>query len=78
MPCAIYATGAATGNGQLIVILLPLLVAAMLLLPRQRERGAHLAAEAALLLAALLKPTVSAPFPSGWPSSFPVFQGPFR
>jgi hypothetical protein len=70
-----YAAGAAIGNGQLIVLVLPLLVAAFLLLRRNRGWSWNLLA-AGLLVASLVKPTLSAPFfwlvlfavPGVWPA----------
>ena len=34
LPCSMYATGATFGNGQLVVLLLPLLIGSLLLLDR--------------------------------------------
>jgi len=75
IPCSIYATGAAIGNGQLIVHLLPMLLVGLLLLHRRRrERQAHVLASA-LILATLVKPTISVPFL--WLVLFvPSFPGP--
>jgi hypothetical protein len=62
IPCSIYATGAAIGNGQLIVHLLPMMLVGLLMLHRKRaERQAHLLASA-LILATLVKPPISVPF----------------
>jgi glycosyl transferase family 87 len=62
IPCSIYATGAAIGNGQLIVHLLPMMLVGLLLLHRKRgERQVHLLASA-LILATLVKPSISVPF----------------
>jgi hypothetical protein len=62
IPCSIYATGAAIGNGQLIVHLLPMMLVGLLMLHRRRrERQARLLASA-LILATLVKPSVSVPF----------------
>jgi hypothetical protein len=61
IPCSIYATGAAIGNGQLIVHLLPMLLVGLLMLHRERKRKAHLFASA-LILGALVKPSISVPF----------------
>jgi hypothetical protein len=65
LPLSMYATGAAIGNGQLIVHVMPALVSGLMLLkqPRQtcqtwrRDFGA-----AALITVALVKPSISAPF----------------
>jgi hypothetical protein len=62
MPISMYATGATIGNGQLIVHFLPMLVAGLLLL-QQGQRGWHEDLwVAALILMALVKPSVSVPF----------------
>jgi Glycosyltransferase family 87 len=62
MPLSMYATGAAIGNGQLIVHILPLLVAGLLLLQR-RQRGWRVDLLAgALVLIAFVKPSISVPF----------------
>jgi hypothetical protein len=62
MPVSMYATGAAIGNGQLIVHLLPILVTGLVLLqPRQREWRVDLLA-ALLILITFVKPSVSLPF----------------
>ena len=73
--CSIYATGAAIGNGQLIVHLLPMMLVGILMLHRRRrERQAHLLASA-LILATLVKPSISVPFL--WLALFvPRFPGP--
>jgi len=75
IPCSIYATGAAIGNGQLIVHLLPMMLVGLLMLHRRRrERQAHLLASA-LILATLVKPSISVPFL--WLVLFvPRFPGP--
>jgi Glycosyltransferase family 87 len=75
IPCSIYATGAAIGNGQLIVHLLPMMLVGLLMLHRRRrERQPHLLASA-LILATLVKPTISVPFL--WLVLFvPRFPGP--
>ena len=62
MPLSMYATGAAIGNGQLIVHILPLLVAGLVLLDRQ-QRGWRLdLLAAALVLITFVKPSISVPF----------------
>ena len=75
IPCSIYATGAAIGNGQLIVHLLPMMLVGLLLLHRRRrEPKAHLLASA-LILVTLVKPSISVPFL--WLALFvPRFPGP--
>ena len=62
LPLSMYATGATIGNGQLIIHLLPLLLTGLLLL-KQRQSGwqADILLGIMLLLA-LIKPTISAPF----------------
>jgi len=62
LPLAIYPTGAAIGNGQLIVLLLPLLVAALVLLRRQRGGWREDLLVAALMLITLVKPSQTVPF----------------
>jgi hypothetical protein len=61
MPLSVYATGATIGNGQLIVHLLPMLVAGLILLKGRGGWRKDLLA-VALVLVTLVKPTVSAPF----------------
>lgn len=61
LPCAMYATGATIGNGQLALHLLAPLLAGILLLHERRGLRFELLA-AALILFAMVKPTVSAPF----------------
>ncbi|MGI9146838.1 MAG: glycosyltransferase 87 family protein [Chloroflexota bacterium] len=63
LPLASYAAGAAIGNGQLIVQVLPILLAAVLLLRSNELRGWKWRILAAgLLLASLVKPTLATPF----------------
>lgn len=62
MPLSMYATGATIGNGQLLVHILPVLVAGLLLLKRAEPSWHQDLLAAALLLIALVKPTVAAPF----------------
>lgn len=61
IPLAIYPTGATIGNGQLMVLLLPALVAGLARLQGARSWRADLLA-ASLMLIALVKPSVSVPF----------------
>lgn len=62
LPFSMYATSVAVGNGQLIVPLLPALVAGLVLLRgRQRECYENWLA-GLLILMALVSPTISAPF----------------
>ncbi len=62
IPCSIYATGAAIGNGQLIVHILPLLLVGLLLLARGPRGWQRDLVASALLVATLVKPQVAAPF----------------
>ena len=62
IPCSIYATGAAIGNGQLIVHILPLLLAGLLVLGREHRGWREDLIASALLVATMVKPPVSAPF----------------
>jgi hypothetical protein len=62
LPLSGYAAGAAIGNGQLIVHLLPVLVAGLMLLEQDRQGWRRRAVGAALLLVTLVKPAVFAPF----------------
>jgi hypothetical protein len=61
IPLAIYPTGATIGNGQLIVLLLPALVAGLVRLRRQPSWHGDLLV-AVLMIIALVKPSISAPF----------------
>lgn len=62
IPLSMYATGATIGNGQLIVHLLPLLMAGLLMLYHQPCGWREDLIAAALVLVALVKPSISAPF----------------
>jgi hypothetical protein len=62
MPLSMYATGAAIGNGQLIVHILPALVAGLGLLYYGRSGWRNDVLVALLFLFTLVKPSVSAPF----------------
>jgi glycosyl transferase family 87 len=61
LPLALYPTGAAIGNGQLIVLLFPALVAGLVRLQRQRGWREDLLA-ASLILITLVKPSIAVPF----------------
>jgi len=61
LPVSFYATGVTLGAGQMLVHLLPVLIAAALLLARRPTLGRDLAA-AGLLTLALAKPNATAPF----------------
>ena len=79
MPLAIYPTGAIVGNGQLVIHIMPMMIAGILLV---RSRAGNLTRDllcSFLFLAALAKPIISAPFSgsssflrgvSGLPASF--------
>ena len=62
LPLSMYATGATIGNGQVVVHLLPALVAAVLLLDRARAGWGRDLLVGFLVAATLVKPTVSLPF----------------
>jgi hypothetical protein len=62
LPLSMYATSATIGNGQLNLHILPPLVAGLLLLHHKRREWPGDLVAAALILAALAKPSVSAPF----------------
>jgi glycosyl transferase family 87 len=62
LPLSMYATGATIGNGQLIVHVLPMLLAGILFLRRGPPTWSRDVGGSALVLASLVKPTVSAPF----------------
>lgn len=62
MPFAFYATGAAVGNGQLVVFVLPLVVSAILLLSRPDSPERGIGRGSLLMLFALVQPTIAAPF----------------
>ena len=61
LPLSVYATGATVGNGQWIVILLPILLTGILMLRRAQTWRDDLLG-AFLILVALVKPSVSVPF----------------
>jgi len=62
MPFAFYATGAALGNGQLVLFVLPLTLNALLLLERPGLSRRNLWLGSLFMLAALVQPTIAAPF----------------
>ncbi|MGB5619955.1 MAG: hypothetical protein WBM78_24160 [Desulfobacterales bacterium] len=62
IPLSMYATGATIGNGQLLVHILPVLVGGLLLLKIKEPIWHQDLLAAALVLIALVKPTVTAPF----------------
>jgi hypothetical protein len=62
IPCSIYPTGAAIGNGQIIVYLLPMLLVGLLMLRGEARGWRQDLIASGLLLAALVKPQVTAPF----------------
>ncbi len=62
IPISMYATGAAIGNGQLIVFLLPALLTALLLMQRAEYSWKSEFAARCLFLFTLVKPSLTAPF----------------
>jgi len=62
VPFSSYAAGAAIGNGQLTIVVIALLLAGLLRLARPGQRRRDEFVGAALFLAALAKPSLSAPF----------------
>ena len=62
MPLSMYATGATIGNGQHAIHVVSLLVSGLLLLQRGRDTWREDLLTAALILVALVKPSVAAPF----------------
>ncbi|MCX5966639.1 MAG: hypothetical protein NTV57_03140 [Cyanobacteria bacterium] len=62
MPFAFYATGAALGNGQLVLFVLPLLLSSLLLLAQPLLSKRHLWIGSGLMVVALIQPTIAAPF----------------
>jgi hypothetical protein len=61
LPLAAYASGANVGNGQLMLLLLPLAIAATLHLHRAEPGARRALVAAALALVSLAKPSVTAP-----------------
>jgi hypothetical protein len=62
MALSAYATGAAIGNGQLIVHILPMLVTGLLFLRRNESNWPSDLLAGILILFSLVKPNISAPF----------------
>jgi len=62
IPASMYATGATIGNGQLMVHVLPALLAGLLLLERKDASWPNDLLATLLLLFALVKPNAAAPF----------------
>jgi len=62
MPLSMYASGAAIGNGQLIVHVMPVLITGLLLSVAPRPTWRRDLVAAALMLLALVKPSISVPF----------------
>jgi glycosyl transferase family 87 len=62
LPLSMYATGAGIGNGQITLQVLALMLGGIFLLERGSGRVANHLAVALLVLAALVKPSLSAPF----------------
>ena len=61
LPLSMYATGATIGNGQLLVHVLPVLLAGLLLLRRPKTWARDVLC-GGLIMAALVKPNATAPF----------------
>ncbi|MGA1354329.1 MAG: glycosyltransferase family 87 protein [Candidatus Limnocylindrus sp.] len=62
MPFALYATGAAMGNGQLIVFVLPLVLCSLLMLARPTLTRRQLWVGSLFMVLSLVQPTIAAPF----------------
>jgi len=62
IPLSMYSTGAVIGNGQLLIPILTILIALMLLVHQHRGGWLKDLLAAALMLLALVKPNISAPF----------------
>ena len=62
IPLATYGAGICIGNGQLIVHILPCLLASLLLLEKAQGRWQDDLLTSSLFIAALVKPSVTAPF----------------
>lgn len=62
MPFAMYATGAAIGNGQVIPIILPLILYAVTTLTRRDLSTKELSLGSACMITSLVQPTIAAPF----------------
>lgn len=62
LPWAMYATGAALGNGQFILLVLPLALNAVLMLAENARSTRDTLMGIVLMVAALVQPTIAAPF----------------
>jgi len=62
LPWAMYATGAALGNGQFILLVLPLALNAVLILAENPRSTRDTWLGIVLMVAALVQPTIAAPF----------------
>jgi len=62
IPLSAYATGATIGNGQLIVHVLPVVLASVLFLEKRELPGKTELAASLLFILALVKPSITAPF----------------
>jgi hypothetical protein len=62
MPLSMYATGAAIGNGQLVLHIMPLLITGLVFLDRRQRVWRLDLFAATLVLIALVKPNISVPF----------------
>ena len=62
IPLSMYATGAAIGNGQLIVLILPILLAGLLLLLKGSGGWINDLLASFLIILSLVKPSIAVPF----------------
>jgi len=62
IPFSMYAAGATIGNGQIIVHIMPMLLAGLIILDRGKNRLQADFVSAVLILACLVKPSITAPF----------------
>jgi hypothetical protein len=62
LPWAMYATGAALGNGQFVLFVLPLVLNAVLILAEDQRSPRDTWIGTLLMLGALIQPTIAAPF----------------
>ncbi|MFN8854504.1 MAG: hypothetical protein ACK50P_03010 [Planctomycetaceae bacterium] len=62
LPWAMYATGAALGNGQFVLFVVPMVLNALLLLAEEPRSNRDTWMGTLLILGALIQPTIAAPF----------------
>lgn len=62
MPFSIYAAGAALGNGQVVLFVLPLAINSLLILQASVLPSSRILLGSALMVVALVQPTIAAPF----------------